>query len=162
MKPAIQSPEQSPRRAIVFADVLVICALGAVLYAILNVANEWKAPFRAETPIDLSYWRLPQYTLYSLARGWAAMAISLVFSISYATWAYYDARARTILLPVLDILQSIPVLGFMPGLVLALVYLFPHSNFGLEISCVLMIFTAQVWNMVFSYYDSLKAIPIEF
>jgi len=123
------------------------------------VADEWKAPFRAETEIDLSFWKLPQYTLFSLARGWVAMAISLVFSVLYATWAYYDRRARVVLLPMLDILQSIPVLGFMPGLVLALVFLFPHSNLGLELSCVLMIFTAQVWNMVFSYYDSLKAVP---
>jgi NitT/TauT family transport system permease protein len=79
----------------------------------------------------------------------------------YASWAYYDRRARIVLLPALDILQSIPVLGFMPGLVLALVTLFPKSNFGLELACVLMIFTAQVWNMVFSYYDALKGVPAE-
>ncbi len=143
------------------ADVLVVLALGSLLFAILNVANEWEAPFRAATQIDLSFWKLPQYTLYSLARGWIAMLFSLLFSIGYATWAYYDLRARAVLLPILDILQSIPVLGFMPGLVLALVYLFPTSDFGLELACVLMIFSAQVWNMVFSYYDSLKAIPAE-
>jgi len=89
------------------------------------------------------------------------MGLSFVFAILYATWMYYDARARAVLMPVLDILQSIPVLGFMPGLVLALVALFPSSNFGLELACVLMIFTAQVWNMVFSYYDSLKGVPEE-
>lgn len=154
--------DRLPKRSTLLADVIVICAIGTVLYAILNVADEWKAPFRAETEIDLSFWKLPQYTLYSMARGWAAMLVSLVFAIGYATWAFYDRRARSVLLPVLDILQSIPVLGFMPGLVLALVFLFPKSNFGLELSCVLMIFTAQVWNMVFSYYDSLKAIPQEF
>lgn len=159
--PSIQAGENEPRRRVLLADVLVLCTLGFILYAILDVADEWKAPFRAETAIDLSFWKLPQYTLYSLARGWAAMVFSLMFSVAYATWAYYDIRARSVLLPILDILQSIPVLGFMPGLVLALVYLFPTSNFGLELSCVLMIFTAQVWNMVFSYYDSLKAIPQE-
>lgn len=143
------------------ADALVICVLGALLFAILNVAQQWKAPFRAETPIDLSIGKLPEYTLYSLARGWAAMLLSLVFAVGYATWAYYDARARRLLLPLLDILQSIPVLGFMPGLVLALVMIFPTTNLGLELACVLMIFTAQVWNMVFSYYDSLKAVPLE-
>lgn len=144
------------------ADALVVCVLGGILFAILNVAQEWKAPFRESTPIDLSFWKLPQYTLYSLARGWAAMALSTVFAVGYATWAYYDKRARRVLIPLLDILQSIPVLGFMPGLVLALVMLFPKTNFGLELACVLMIFTAQVWNMVFSYYDSLKAVPDEF
>jgi NitT/TauT family transport system permease protein len=100
-----------------------------------------KAP-RAETEIDLSFWKLPQYTLFSLARGCVALGLSLVFAILYGTWAYYDRKVRAVLLPALDILQSIPVLGFMPGLVLALVTLFPKSNFGLELACVLMIFTA--------------------
>ncbi len=62
----------------------------------------------------------------------------------------------------MDILQSIPVLGFLPGLTLALVALFPHSNAGLELACVLAIFTGQVWNMVFSYYDSLRGTPGDF
>ncbi len=157
---ASQNPPE-PSRSLI-ADALVVCVLGALLFAILNVAQEWKAPFRAETHIDLSLGKLPQYTLYSLARGCAAMGLSLVFAVGYATWAYYDARARRVLIPLLDILQSIPVLGFMPGLVLALVLIFPKTNLGLELACVLMIFTAQVWNMVFSYYDSLKAVPLEF
>ena len=63
------------------------------------------------------------------------------------------------MIPVLDILQGIPVLGFLPGLVLGLVALFPHSNVGLELACVLMIFTGQVWNMTFSFYGSLRAHP---
>jgi NitT/TauT family transport system permease protein len=151
---------EKPRRSIL-ADLIVLGVVGGLLVAILTVAQEWRAPYRAETQIDLSFWKLPLYTLYSLARGWVAMGFSLIFAILYATWMYYDVRARSVLLPMLDILQSIPVLGFMPGLVLALVALFPSSNFGLELACVLMIFTAQVWNMVFSYYDSLKAVPIE-
>jgi len=154
------SPAPEKNRTLL-ADALVICVLGALLYAILNVAKEWQAPFVADTHIELSLSKLPEYALYSLARGWAAMGLSLLFSIGYATWAYYDARARAVLVPLLDILQSIPVLGFMPGLVLALVMVFPSTKFGLELACVLMIFTAQVWNMVFSYYDSLKAIPVE-
>ncbi len=153
--------DSEPTRSLL-ADALVVCVLGAILFAILNVAQEWKAPFRAETHIDLSLGKLPQYTLYSLARGCAAMVLSLGFAVGYATWAFYDARARRVLIPLLDILQSIPVLGFMPGLVLALVLIFPTTNFGLELACVLMIFTAQVWNMVFSYYDSLQAVPAEF
>ncbi len=155
---AIAKPEL--RRSLL-ADLILLFVIGGVLVAILNVADEWEAPFHAETQIDLSFWKLPRYALYSLARGWVAMGFSLVFAILYGTWTYYDTKARAVLLPALDILQSIPVLGFMPGLVLALVSLFPKSNFGLELACVLMIFTAQVWNMVFSYYDSLKAIPEE-
>jgi ABC-type nitrate/sulfonate/bicarbonate transport system permease component len=69
--------------------------------------------------------------------------------------------AERLLLPVLDILQSIPVLGFLPGFVLGLVHLFPHRNLGLEIASVLMIFTGQVWNMTFSFYASLKSVPAD-
>ena len=158
---SIARPQRPQLRRSLLADLILLVLVGALLVAILDVADEWKAPFRAETQIDLSFWKLPQYTLFSLARGWVAMGFSLVFAILYGTWTYYDTRARAVLLPALDILQSIPVLGFMPGLVLALVSLFPRSNFGLELACVLMIFTAQVWNMVFSYYDSLKAVPEE-
>ena len=85
------------------------------MVAILDVADEWEAPLHAQTQIDLSFWKLPQYTLFSLARGWVAMVFSLVFAILYGTWTYYDSKARAVLLPALDILQSIPVLGFMPG-----------------------------------------------
>ena len=123
------------------ADVILVLVIAGLLAAILNVADEWKAHFRAETEIDLSFWKPPQYTLFSLARGCVALGLSLVFAILYGTWAYYDRKVRAVLLPALDILQSIPVLGFMPGLVLALVTLFPKSNFGIELACVLMIFT---------------------
>jgi NitT/TauT family transport system permease protein len=127
-----------------------------------SVAQEWEQPLRQSVIIDLSPAALPKYMLYSLARGWIAYAFSLAFTLLVATWAYYDLRARRFVLPALDILQSIPVLGFLPGLVLFLVGLFPHSNIGLELACVLMIFTGQVWNMAFSYHDSLRAIPGEF
>src|SRR5262245_9043913 len=65
------------------------------------------------------------------------------------------------MIPFLDIGQGIPVLGFLPGLVLGMVALFPKSNIGLELACILMIFTGQVWNMVFSFYGSLRSIPSE-
>lgn len=68
--------------------------IAGLFAAILNVADEWKAPFRAETEIDLSFWKLPQYTLFSLARGCVALGLSLVFAILYGTWAYYDRKAR--------------------------------------------------------------------
>src|SRR5437899_3090845 len=102
---------------------------------------------------------LPQYTLFSLIRGFAAYTLSLLFTLVYGYVAAYNRRAEMIMLPVLDILQSIPVLGFLPSLVLALISLFPRSNIGLELAAVIMIFTGQVWNMTFSFYNSLKSIP---
>jgi NitT/TauT family transport system permease protein len=140
----------------------VLLALGALLVAISSIASQWEQPLRATVNIDLSPRALPKYMLFSLARGWIAYGFSLLFTLLVASWAYYDLRARRFLLPALDVLQSIPVLGFLPGLVLFLVALFPHSNTGLELACVLMIFTGQVWNMTFSYHDSLRAVPPEF
>jgi len=159
---AHSEPSTEPRRNHLWGDLLVIALFGSVLLAALNVEQEWRAPLRVSAPIDLSPLRLPLFAIYSLARSWIAYGLSLVFTILIASWAFYDLRARRLILPVLDVLQSIPVLGFLPGLVLALVRLFPHSNIGLEFSCVIMILTGQVWNMAFSYYDSLQGVPAEY
>ncbi len=94
-------------------------------------------------------------------RGLLAYAISLTFTLLYGYWAAKDRAAERVLIPLLDILQSIPVLGFLPGLILALVALFPHSNIGLELAAVIMIFTGQAWNMTFSYYHSLQSVPLD-
>lgn len=140
----------------------MLLGLGAAVVGVGSVATEWEQPLRSTVNIDLSPGALPKYMLFSLARGWIAYFFSLLFTLLVASWAFYDLRARRFLLPALDVLQSIPVLGFLPGLVLFLVGLFPHSNTGLELACVLMIFTGQVWNMTFSYHDSLRAVPAEF
>lgn len=126
------------------------------------MASQWRQPLRQTVEIDLSGWALPKYALLSLARGWIAYFLSLLFTLVIASWAFYDERARRFILPALDVLQSVPVLGFLPGIVLALVSIFPRSNTGLELACVLMIFTGQVWNMTFSYYDSLRGVPADF
>jgi NitT/TauT family transport system permease protein len=149
------------RRSSIWSDLLVISLFAALLLGALNVEEEWKAPLKTSAPIDLSPSVLPLYALYSLTRSWLAYGLSLIFTILIASWAFYDLRARRLILPALDVLQSIPVLGFLPGLVLALVGVFPHSNIGLEIACIVMIFTGQVWNMAFSYYDSLQGVPAE-
>ena len=159
--PVAASSSDSPRSAW-WIDVLVLFGLGALLVAAAGIATEWRQPLRSSVDIDLSPVALPKYMVLSLARGWIAYAFSLLFTLLVASWAYYDVSARRFLLPALDVLQSIPVLGFLPGLVLFLVGLFPHSNTGLELACVLMIFTGQVWNMAFSYHDSLRAVPGEF
>jgi NitT/TauT family transport system permease protein len=144
-----------------WVDPLIGLAGCAVLYELLQVSREWTRLPRPTIDIDLSPWALPQYTFFSLTRGLVAYGLSLLFTLVYAFWAAKDARAERILVPLLDILQSIPVLGFMPGLVLALVALFPRSNVGLELAAVIMIFTGQAWNMTFSLYHSLKSVPPE-
>jgi NitT/TauT family transport system permease protein len=142
-----------------WVDGLIILGLGAALFGLLRVAREWTGIQRPTIEIDLSLAALPAYTFFSMVRGLAAYVLSLAFTLAYAYWAAHDRRAEKILVPLLDILQSIPVLGFMPGLVLALVALFPRTNLGLELAAVIMIFTGQAWNMTFSLYHSLKSVP---
>ena len=142
-------------------DALLLTGLGALVAGVVGLARGWSAPLRPTVTIDLSLWALPRYTLLSLARGLAAYLLSLVFTLIYGTTAAHSRTAERVMLPILDICQGIPVLGFLPGLVLGLVALFPHSNIGLELACVVMIFTGQVWNMTFSFFGSLRAIPME-
>jgi NitT/TauT family transport system permease protein len=142
-------------------DGAILLVLGALVAGTVALARRWAAPLRPAIDIDLSLWALPKYTLLSLSRGLAAYVLSLVFTLVYGTIAAYNRRAERLMIPLLDVLQGIPVLGFLPGLVLGMVGLFPHSNVGLELACVLMIFTGQVWNMTFSFYGSLRAIPVE-
>jgi NitT/TauT family transport system permease protein len=145
------------RRAGWFDLLLLLGFVGAV-FGFLSLAGEWRE-LRPAVRIDLSPSALPVYVFYSLSRGLIAYALSLLFTLTYGYWAAKDAVAERVLLPLLDILQSIPVLGFMPSVVLALVSIFPRSNVGLELASILMIFSGQAWNMTFSFYHSLRSIP---
>jgi NitT/TauT family transport system permease protein len=153
---AARHPRPSPA-----ADLAVVVLLIGLFYGFLLFGREVVGELRPTVDIDLSLSALPLYTFYSLVRGLSAYVLSLAFTLAYGYWAARDARAEKVLVPILDILQSIPVLGFMPGLILGLVHLFPRSNFGLELAAVIMIFTGQAWNMTFSFYQSLKGVPAE-
>jgi NitT/TauT family transport system permease protein len=146
-------------RAFGWVDLAVAGLLAALIYALVAVAHEWSGPLQQVPEIHLEARYLPLYTLLSLSRGVIAYGVSFLFTMVYGYTMARVAGAERVMLPVLDILQSIPVLGFLPGFVLGLVYLFPHQNVGLEIASVLMIFTGQVWNMTFSFYSSLKSVP---
>jgi NitT/TauT family transport system permease protein len=146
-------------RKLDWIDLLIVVALAGVLYGVVDLAQEWTGVHRPTVEINLSPWALPGYTFFSLMRGLLAYCISLSFTLLYGYWAAKDKSAERVLIPLLDILQSIPVLGFMPGLILALVAIFPHSNIGLELAAVIMIFTGQAWNMTFSFYHSLQSVP---
>ena len=90
-----------------------------------------------------------------------AYVLSLAFTLVYGYVAAYNPRAERFMIPLLDVLQSIPVLSFLPGVMLAMVALFPGRQLGVEAGAILLIFTGQVWNMAFSFYASLKSIPKE-
>ena len=149
----------SERRPLRLADLVVIGLVGAAVAAIVSFAAEFRAPYIPAIRIDLAPAALPRYVLYSLIRGVAALLISYLFAFGFGLAAASSRAAERLLLPLLDILQSIPVLGFLPGLVLGLVALFPGRNTGLELAAILMIFTAQAWNLALSFYQSLVTVP---
>src|SRR6266516_4881079 len=140
-------------------DVLIFAAGLALLYSLLAIARMWLAPFTPAAQISRSPSALPAYAAYSLLRIAIAYVLSLAFALAYGYIAAYHAKAERIMLPLLDILQSIPVLSFLPGVMLAMVALFPSSQLGVELGSILLIFTGQAWNISFSFYSSLKTIP---
>jgi NitT/TauT family transport system permease protein len=142
-------------------DAALIVAVSAAIYGIVVAAARWTAPLTPATHIDLSPLALPSYAGLSTLRMAVAYVISLVFTLVYARVAVASRVAGRILLPLLDILQSIPILSFLPGVVLGLVAIFPHSTIGLELAAILLIFTSQAWNMTFSFHQSLVTIPNE-
>src|SRR5690348_10611234 len=146
-------------RPVALADIVVLCLLAATIGAVVAFARQFEAPFAPVVQIDLSPAALPRYTLFSFSRGVFALIISYGFALVFGWAAASSPTAERFLLPLLDILQSIPVLGFLPGLVLGLVAIFPGRNTGLELAAILMIFTAQAWNLALSFYQSLISVP---
>ena len=142
-------------------DLIAFAAILAVLTAIAKSYHGLSAPLPAanEAPISLAYSELPYYAFRTVLRMFAALAASLVFTFTYATLAAKSRRAEMVLIPVLDILQSVPVLGFLSFTVTFFLGLFPGNTMGAELAAVFAIFTAQAWNMAFSFYQSLRTVP---
>jgi len=157
--PAASSRDQT---SIWLVDAVVVLALAGLVYALALAAARLTAPIAATVPIDLRASALPAYAGLSVARMAAAYVLSLAFSLAYGRLAAAHRRAERVLLPLLDILQSIPILAFMPGVVLALVALFPSTNLGVELAAVILIFTSQAWNLAFGVYQSRITIPRDF
>jgi NitT/TauT family transport system permease protein len=142
-------------------DLLMFAAGIALFYSIVLVGRTWFAPFNPSVEISRSPRALPVYAALSLLRITIAYGLSLAFTLVYGYVAAYNPRAEKFMIPLLDVLQSIPVLSFLPGVMLAMVALFPSRQLGVELGAILLIFTGQVWNMAFSFYASLKSIPRE-
>jgi NitT/TauT family transport system permease protein len=113
------------------------------------------------TAISLSPWLLPEYAARTTVRMLVALACSLVFTFTYATLAAKSRRAELVLIPLLDILQSVPILGFISVTVLFFMSLAPGRVLGAEFAAIFAIFTSQAWNMAFSFYQSLRTVPAE-
>ncbi|WP_081838751.1 ABC transporter permease [Thermogemmatispora carboxidivorans] len=133
--------------------LLLLCAL------LVLAASRWAAPLTPLVALSLSPLALPLYAGYSLLRMLLAYGLALLFTLLYGHVAATNRQAERVLIPLLDLLQSIPILSFLPAVVLALVVAFPHSNIGLELASILLIFTSQAWNMTFSFYHSVLTLP---
>src|SRR6202045_372155 len=142
-------------------DIAVFLFVFAAIYGVYAIGRSWLGPAAPHVEISQSPRALPLYALYSLVRISVAYALSLAFALAYGYLAASSRRAEVVLVPLLDILQSIPVLSFLPGVMLAMVALFPHRQLGVELGSILLIFTGQVWNIAFSFYSSLKTEPRE-
>eukprot|EP00178_Gracilaria_changii_P003926 TRINITY_DN15_c0_g1_i5.p1 TRINITY_DN15_c0_g1~~TRINITY_DN15_c0_g1_i5.p1 ORF type:complete len:708 (+),score=127.01 TRINITY_DN15_c0_g1_i5:10180-12303(+) len=141
-------------------DVVIVFAIVAIVYGLVFTTGSLfsSAPYAALT-IDTSLSVLPWYAAQSLTRMVAAYAVSLIFSLAYAYVAYRIKFAARLLMLVIDVLQSIPLLSFLPGVVLALIAIFPGARVGVELAAVLLLFTSMAWNMLLGFYQSLTCIP---
>ncbi len=142
-------------------DAAIFALVLAGIYGIVALGRYWWGAAAPHIEIDTSWRALPGYALNSLVRLFAAYLLSLIFSLGYGYVAAHHRRAERFMIPLLDVLQSIPVLSFLPGVMLAMIALFPSRQLGVEAGSILLIFTGQVWNMAFSFYSSLKSIPRE-
>lgn len=142
-------------------DLPIILAGLALFYGLLSFGRYWIGPVSTQAEIDLHPSALPRYALYSVLRISIAYGLSLLFTLVYGYIAAYNRKAERFMIPLLDTLQSIPVLSFLPGVMISMVALFPTRQLGVELGSILLIFTGQVWNMTFSFYSSLKNIPRE-
>jgi NitT/TauT family transport system permease protein len=142
-------------------DIPVIIAGLALFYGLMSMTRYWASPVNTQPVIHLYPSFLPKYALFSVARLAMAYAVSFVITLVYAYFAAHNARAERVLIPLLDTLQSIPVLSFLPPVMVSMVALFPSSQLGVELGSILLITTGQVWNMTFSVYSSIKNIPSE-
>jgi NitT/TauT family transport system permease protein len=158
----ILARSQAVKRTWPFLLDLCVAGIGlACFYAIIHIAMFWAGRLEPETVISLNPHQLPLYAFYSIVRIGLAYLLSLLFAISYGYIAAYNRRVEPFMIAVLDILQSIPVLSFLPPVMLAMIALFPTRQLGVEMGAIVLIFTGSVWNLAFSFYSSLKSIPRE-
>ncbi|MEW6632047.1 MAG: ABC transporter permease subunit [Pseudomonadota bacterium] len=161
-------PEQSAVAAFVRSrllpnsyDVVAFALVIATIALVLRGSHEMRASLDAlqMAPVSLDIGHLPEYALRTTLRMFAAIIASLIFTFIVATLAAKSKRAELVIIPALDILQSVPVLGFLTFTVTFFIGLFPGSQLGAECASIFAIFTAQAWNMAFSFYQSLRTVP---
>ena len=143
------------------ADIVAFLLLAGIAVLVIRGAEDIAEPLSQlrVVPVMLDPWNLPGYALRTTLRMFAALFASLIFTLVVATLAARSRRAEQIIVPALDILQSVPILGFLTFTVTFFMGLFPGRELGVELAAIFAIFTSQAWNMAFSFYQSLRSIP---
>lgn len=155
----ILPPKERMMRRFTWGDVVALLLLAVLLYGGARLAFD--APAEVQGPaIRLEPQALPWYALLSVGRMAAAYALSLLFTIFYGRAAAYNPRAERVLMPLLDVLQSVPILSFLPVVLLSLSAILPQK-LAVELASIVLIFTSQAWNLTFGWYQSLTTIPKE-
>jgi NitT/TauT family transport system permease protein len=144
-------------------DIIVFVIIAAAFVALAHGAREMNEPLATLdiAPVTLDPANLPEYALRTTLRMFGAILASLVFTFVVGTLAAKSRKAELVIIPALDILQSVPVLGFLTFTVVFFMRLFPGSQLGAECAAIFAIFTAQAWNMAFSFYQSLRTVPVD-
>ena len=142
-------------------DIIAFAMIVAVFVAVAEASRGMLAdlPPPGAATVSLDYANLPYYALRTVMRMLLALTCSFLFTFTYATLAAKSRRAEVVLIPVLDVLQSVPVLGFLSFTVTLFTGAFPGSTLGPECAAIFAIFTSQAWNMAFSFYQSLRTVP---
>ena len=157
--PAFASARRLPNLFDLVAGAVIFAGLVYVAGIARGTLGPLEAPDASTVTLDPS--NLPAYAVRTTLRMFAALVCSLLFTLTYATAAAKSRRAALILIPVLDILQSVPILGFLTFTVVFFLGLFPGRVVGAELAAIFAIFTSQAWNMAFSLYQSLKTVPAD-
>ena len=157
--PRLFKIEQDTTRPVAWGDIVVLIGLAGLLYAGVRLAREASAVISGPV-ISLSPSALPLYAGLSLGRMTAAYVLSFIFSLGYGYLAAYNRHAERVLLPILDVLQSVPILSFLPVVLLSLSAVLPQ-HLAAELASIVLIFTSQAWNMTFAWYQSLITLPKE-
>lgn len=143
------------------ADIIAVLLLAGLSILVIRGAEGMAEPLARlrNAPVTLDPWNLPGYALRTTLRMFAALFASLAFTLAIGTLAARSRRAEQIIVPALDILQSVPILGFLTFTVTFFMGLFPGRQLGVELASIFAIFTSQAWNMAFSFYQSLRSVP---
>lgn len=142
-------------------DLIALCVVLALMVTLTAATRQMSAPFHLGDPVTISLdpHHLPMYALQTITRLLLALLLSLLFTFTFGTWAAKSKQAGKLIIPIIDVLQSVPVLAFLSLTILGFIALFPNSMWGPQFACIFLIFTAQAWNMALSFYQSLLTVP---